>query len=196
MKRIILTVIFIFAITNVIPEDEVRQMSEELRQSVLINKTEYLKKLETLKFENFLDSLSMRESSMNPDTFNTLGFIGEFQFGRLALKDVGLEHITLEDFKENPDIFPKELQRKAVTKLMKLNYRRMNKLRNKYVGKTINGIVITDSGLLGAAHIAGAGGVNKFLRTKGKYDPADAYGTKLSDYLKKFSNHDFDLAQI
>lgn len=83
-----------------------------------------------------------------------------------------------------------------MVKYMKVNRRKLKKLIDKYEGKVINGIKITESGILAASHLAGAGGVKKFLRSGGKYNPADGYGTKLTHYLKKFSNYNFNLDYV
>jgi len=36
-------------------------------------------------------------------------------------------------------------------------------------------------------HLGGVGGMQKYVRTKGQYNPSDALGTSLSDYYSKFS---------
>ena len=58
----------------------------------------------------------------------------------------------------------------------------------------MNDIVITESGILAAAHLAGAGNVKKYLRSWGDLNFSDAYGTDIEDYLTKFSG--FDLAEV
>ena len=60
----------------------------------------------------------------------------------------------------------------------------------KYIGCTINGVKITKSGLLAAAHLSGAGNVKSFLNG-GIDDFKDGNGTKLTTYLKEFSNYNF-----
>ena len=42
-------------------------------------------------------------------------------------------------------------------------------------------------GLKAVGHLGGVGGMKKYVRTKGRYDPAYALGTSLSDYYDKFS---------
>ena len=42
-------------------------------------------------------------------------------------------------------------------------------------------------GLMAVGHLGGIGGMKKYVRTKGQYNPADALGTSLSDYYEKFS---------
>ena len=58
---------------------------------------------------------------------------------------------------------------------------------SEYVGQTINGIYITESGILAAAHLAGPGNVKKFFR-KG-YEFKDGNGTKMTDYMVLFSGY-------
>ena len=55
---------------------------------------------------------------------------------------------------------------------------------DRFVGQAINGIPVTEQGLVNVAHLGGQGGLKQFLESGGKYDPADANGTKLSDYLR------------
>ncbi|MDA8762541.1 peptidoglycan-binding protein LysM, partial [Flavobacteriaceae bacterium] len=58
------------------------------------------------------------------------------------------------------------------------------------VGKTINGIKITESGILAAAHLSGAGNVKKYLRSNGSINLSDAYGTSIESYMKIFAGYD------
>ena len=59
-----------------------------------------------------------------------------------------------------------------------------------FAGKKIRGVEVTESGILAAAHLAGAGNVKKYLRSNGRDNVEDAYGTSILDYLKKFSGYD------
>jgi uncharacterized protein with ParB-like and HNH nuclease domain len=58
------------------------------------------------------------------------------------------------------------------------------------VGKKINGIEITESGILAAAHLAGAGNVKKYLRSNGEKNAFDAFGTDVEQYMKRFGGYD------
>lgn len=51
------------------------------------------------------------------------------------------------------------------------------------IGTEINGVPVTEQGLINVAHLGGKGGAEKFFRTGGQYNPADSNGTRLSDYL-------------
>ena len=71
-------------------------------------------------------------------------------------------------------------------------------LRNeieKYEGKIINGIEITESGILAAAHLGGAGSVKNFFKNKGGQHFRDAYGTSLKSYLKAFGGYDLSFIE-
>lgn len=58
-----------------------------------------------------------------------------------------------------------------------------------YIGQTIAGINITASGLLAGAHLRGADAVQQFLSSGGTNDPADPYGTPVSQYISHFSGY-------
>ena len=114
---------------------------------------------------------------------NSYGYIGKYQFAPNSLSAIGVTDI--EGFRKNA-----KLQEEAF-----LAYTARNKwlLRNyidKYEGKVINGVKVTESGVLAAAHLAGAGNVKKYLRTKGSHQVNDAFGTTLQLYLKRFSGYD------
>jgi hypothetical protein len=51
-----------------------------------------------------------------------------------------------------------------------------------YVGQTVNGVPVTRDGLLMGAWLGGTGGVMRWL--KGEGDPADANGTRISNYVR------------
>ena len=74
-----------------------------------------------------------------------------------------------------------------------------NASRNKWVlrkdikrfnGKVINGVKVTESGILAAAHLAGPGSVKSYLRSGGVEGFRDAFGTSIRSYMKKFSGYD------
>jgi hypothetical protein len=60
----------------------------------------------------------------------------------------------------------------------------------RFDGRYIGGVKVTESGILAAAHLAGAGNVKKFLRSYGAEGFKDANGTSIRYYLKKFSGYD------
>ena len=98
------------------------------------------------------------------------------------MKHLGLDY---DYFRANIDSFTPLMQEKALNDLLNEN-RRMLRREMKLVGRRINGIVITESGLLAGAHLSGVGGVRKWLY-QGE-DLKDMNKTKVSDYVNEFSN--------
>jgi hypothetical protein len=83
-----------------------------------------------------------------------------------------------------------ELQEKAFETLLSLNKYELQKELQNYEGKKINGIEITESGLLAASHLGGVGSVKKFLKSNGKRVKSDGYGTSIQNYISKFGGYD------
>jgi len=55
---------------------------------------------------------------------------------------------------------------------------------NRSIGQKINGVEVTPEGLLAVAHLGGFGGMKRFVESGGQYNPSDAFGTSLADYLR------------
>lgn len=134
-------------------------------------------------FVAFKEAVAFKESRGKYHLVNSLGYLGKYQFGRRTLRH--FEIYDTKDFLNNP-----ELQEKAFIALCERNKWRLEKDIKRSVGKKINGVVITESGLLAAAHLAGAGSVKKYLRSNGRNSFTDAYGTNIQYYLKKFAGYD------
>lgn len=134
----------------------------------------------------FLDAIGFRESTNNYKAVNQFGYLGKYQFGRKTLNAIGFEDVSNREFLTNPSI-----QEEAMLILLQKNRRTLRREIKKYVGKTINDIYITESGLLAAAHLAGAGNVRRFFR-KG-YEFKDGNGTKMTSYMIKFANYTLNL---
>ena len=149
------------------------------------------------ELERFLSHLSIRESNGDWTIYNRWGYIGLYQFGAAAKRDVGYGHIRYWDFVNNPYVFPPEDQHEAVMRFIKLNIERMRPYTDKYYllyygidEVTVGGIKITLSGMIAGAHLAGPGNMKRFIRSDGKINPRDALGTRLSDYVELFANYD------
>ena len=141
----------------------------------------------TVKNHNtFLNDIGFRESTNNYKAVNQFGYLGKYQFGRKTLNAIGFKDVSNREFLVNPSI-----QEEAMLVLLKRNKRTLRREIKKYVGKTINGVYITESGLLAAAHLAGAGNVRRFFR-KG-YEFRDGNGTKMTSYMIKFANYNLNL---
>ncbi len=134
-------------------------------------------------FIGFKEALAFKESRGNYFTVNTLGYLGKYQFGRSTLKLIGIYNTS--QFLNNP-----QLQEKAFIANTARNKWVLRRDIKRFVGKTIDGVLVTESGILAAAHLAGPGSVKKYLRSYGAIGFADAYGTTVRTYMRKFSGYD------
>lgn len=162
----------------------IRLVSELETEPVLETNTSKIKskiKLKRSDHDGFLYAIGKFESGNNYTKINTLGYLGKYQFGESTLKTLKIKS-TPEEFLNNP-----QLQETAMWRLLKHNKRRLKKYIEKYDGRIHKGKLITESGILAAAHLAGQGNVKKFFDNG--INPADAYGTKLSKYLYMFSGY-------
>ena len=76
-------------------------------------------------------------------------------------------------------------------KLLLHNQKKLRKFIEQYEGQVLHGVLITESGVLAAAHLAGAGNVRKFF--KRGYEFKDGYGTKMTSYMRQFSGYNLNL---
>jgi hypothetical protein len=138
---------------------------------------------------SFKDALGKRESGNDYSAVNQLGYLGKYQFGGMALRDLGYKDKdynwtgkdgikSKEDFLANG-----ELQEKSIDRYFTMQERYLkSKGALDYVGTTFKGFKVTKQGLIAAAHLVGAGAVNTMLKTG--IVPQDANGTKALEYLK------------
>ena len=151
-----------------------QNQKNELKKQI----TSYINSLDIENdYKKYLIRLAERESNFNPEVINAQGFKGLFQFGDDALRDIGM---TTSDYMSD---WKKQID--AVIKFTNLNRERLRNTLRGTNGKDIDGTKINEWGLLGAAHLGGVGGVNKFL-FKGA-NPVDANNTSIKDYLIYFS---------
>jgi hypothetical protein len=143
------------------------------------------------EFTRFINDLGHRESGNNWLSVNRIGCFGEWQFAESTLRYLGYRKITLKKFKANPDIFPRELQVKALNTLIKVNLSYLTDYEH-FIGDTIRGVVISKSGMIAASHLGGAGSLKKFLNSNGRVNKKDIFGTSIYDYLKKFGNYELE----
>lgn len=134
-------------------------------------------------FDHFKEALAFKESQGNYKVVNKLGYLGKYQFGRTTLERFDI--YDTKNFLQDP-----ELQEKAFKALCGVNKWILRKDIQRSVGKKINGILITESGILAAAHLSGAGNVKKFLRSNGTRSFSDAFGTSIENYMKLFAAYD------
>ena len=133
----------------------------------------------------FLDAIGFRESGNRYDIVNQYGYMGKYQFGRKTLRGLGFK-MSKEEFLNSP-----LLQEQAMYALLKQNKKSLRKYIAKYDGKYIHGVLVTESGLLAAAHLGGAGSVKKWFRT-GKVRK-DGNGVKITSYMERFGGYDLNV---
>ena len=134
-------------------------------------------------FIGFREAVAFKESQGKYDKVNTFGYLGKYQFGKSTLNRIKI--YDTQAFINDP-----ALQEKAFIALSSLNKWILQRDIKRSVGKKINGIEITESGILAAAHLAGAGNVKKYLRSNGTTNFSDAYGSDIQCYMKKFAGYD------
>ena len=137
------------------------------------------------ELEHFLNAIGHRESTNRYDVVNKWGYMGRYQFGKSTLKGLGYD-VSKNEFLSNP-----ELQEEAMLSLLKHNKEKLQKYIDVFDGKTINGIYITESGILAAAHLGGQGSVRRYFRNGKVFK--DGNGTKITSYMDKFSGYDIAL---
>ena len=134
-------------------------------------------------FIGFKEALGFNESTGNYASVNTYGYLGKYQFAATTLSLVGV-------YNTNTFIGSAALQEKAFVAYTSRNKWILRRDIKRFVGTKINNVLVTESGILAAAHLAGAGNVKKYLRSDGDFFFKDAFGTTIQAYLKKFSGYD------
>ena len=185
----LLSIVSAFAsIAYINPKVEVIEVQPIIKPLEIVEpKLEVKVKIPAIRNHNkFLDEVGFRESSNNYKAVNQFGYLGKYQFGRKTLNAIGFKDISNYEFLSNPKI-----QEEAMLVLLQKNKHTLRREIKKYVGETVNGIYITESGILAAAHLGGAGNVRKFFR-KG-YEFEDGNGTKMTSYMIRFSGYNLNL---
>lgn len=116
------------------------------------------------------------------------GHFGALQFGHDRLEDakragVIPQDMTAEQFRTSG----KEVQdRVADWHFQDIDNQVRSRGLDRFFGQTIGGVLINRDSVRAMAHLGGIGGVQRFIETGGRYNPADANGTRLSDYGRRF----------
>ena len=170
MKNILLPIIMLLVSPTLVAPTSNKQ------PEVLPVKTEVVKNMDL-----FLNDLGHQESGNRYDIVNRFGYMGRYQFGNSTLRTLKIK-VTRDAFLNSPD-----LQEYAMQQNLLYNKKKLQKYIDKFEGKEINGILITESGILAAAHLGGAGSVRKYFRS-GKV-MEDGNGVKITRYMEQFSGY-------
>ena len=130
-------------------------------------------------FIGFKEAVAHKESQGKYCKINSLGYMGKYQFGLETLKSIGINDSI--GFMNSP-----KLQEKAFVALLSKNKYELREYINYFDGKVVDGVKITESGILAAAHLGGSGSVKRFLNSNGERKCKDDYGTSVKTYLKDF----------
>ncbi len=131
----------------------------------------------------FKEAIAFKESRGDYKVINEFGYMGKYQFGKGTLELIGI--YNTQSFLDSP-----ELQESAFYANASRNKWILIRDIKRFSGKKINGITITESGILAAAHLAGPGSVKKYLRSWGANAFSDAFGTTIGYYMKRFEGYD------
>ena len=131
-----------------------------------------------MNLHNFLAQIAYMESRNDP-TQRRPGsqFWGLYQIGNQERGNAGYGDISWEVYKKHS-----EIQNLCMINLLKLNKKDMRKEIKIYSGQVIDGILITESGILALSHL-GTGSAKNWLRIR-KIPEVDEYGNKPREYLK------------
>ena len=132
----------------------------------------------------FLVDIGRFESNNDYRKVNRFGYLGRYQFGRSTLKQLKIE-CTPQEFIDQP-----LLQEHAMESNLKYNKKQLATFIGEHQSTTFRGIFITESGVLAAAHLGGAGSVKKFF--KGGKIFKDGNGIPITTYMKEFGSYNLE----
>ena len=158
---------------------------QELEKQCLIESIILQEQYHQQQLDSFLTAVGFRESGNRYDITNKWGYMGKYQFGKSTLKGLGFK-VTKKEFLSNP-----QLQEEAMMALLLHNKEKLQKYIDIFDGQTINGMLITESGILAAAHLGGQGSVKRYFKNGKVF--RDGNGTKITSYMEKFSGYDIQL---
>lgn len=142
---------------------------------------------------SILDSLAGTESGGNFGARNAetgssgrAGHFGRLQFGRDRMDDavragVLPAGITPQQFLASPEL----QQRTEQWHLSDMAQQAERMGLTRYIGQNVGGVPITMDSILAMGHLGGMGGARRYLESGGQYNPADSFGTSLSDYAAR-----------
>ena len=141
--------------------------------------------IELKNHSSFLTKIGHYESSNDYSKVNRFGYMGKYQFGKETLRALDIE-VSKEKFLSSP-----VLQEQAMDKLLKSNHKNLKRFIKKYNGKVLHGVCVTESGILAAAHLGGAGNVRKWFRKGDVFK--DGNGTPITKYMNIFSGYSLNI---
>ncbi|UOM36120.1 calcium-binding protein [Acuticoccus sp. I52.16.1] len=160
-------------------------------------------------FDDYFEALGQRESTDNYQLVSPLGFLGKYQFGELALKEIGYyegDGTAAHDYsgawtgRDGIDstaefLAAPAIQDKAVREYTEWNWRTLTEYGlDVYAGQILDGQEMTISGILGGTWLVGFEGMSRFLWSGGFDAADDPYGTPMQEYIDLFNGYDTPFA--
>jgi hypothetical protein len=165
-------------------------------------------------FEDFMAALRQRESSGDYKSLDGPHyFAGAYQHSEWSLGDIGwyvndptapgannvhdwrgqftakAGGITsIQEFLARPDLQDRAFKEWAEKLHDYFTNPQFNTI--EHVGKVINGVTVTVTGMIAGAHLVGIHALDKFLDTNGGSSSGDVFGTPVFEYIKLFSGYD------
>lgn len=170
-----------------------------------LEKIDKVKEAKSVPLSNLAKRLGKRESSNDYEAINEGGYLGKYQFGNLALQDLGYvkpkpKSNTQKEWLENPDawtkqdgvysqeafINDKDVQEAAFVAWEKrlTSSLKSSGMIKDYNGRVIQGVKVTTEGMKAAAHLLGVNGLKKVLDSGDLTSGKDANGTTAAEYLQ------------
>ena len=147
----------------------------------------------------FRSALAQTESGGNPASVNSDGYAGLYQFGTARLADLGMYHPAPgESLKNNQ--WSGTLSIPGFEQVHTLNDFLHNPAAQQAAYQTHEGNIdqaidanpgaagYDRDGLRAVAHLGGVEGMNRFVESAGRHNPADRNGTSLGNYYRRFSS--------
>ena len=132
----------------------------------------------TMNMDNFLSQIAYMESRYDPSARRAGSqFWGLYQIGDMERINAGYGDIPWNVYKNHS-----EIQKLCMANLLKYNKKYLQNEIDYYSGKIVDGILITESGILGLAHL-GCGFAKQCLHS-GVIPEIDQYGNKPREYAK------------
>lgn len=182
MKCLILCIFLLISITT--NEKTLPVLSYDIHKNTAVSKN-------VSQYLSFLKALGKRESGNDYLNDKNMPYWGYYQIGPLVRRTLRINK-SWEDFKNDSTY-----QDYVMYKNLKYNEDRIGESYiDFFLGKEINGVIVTYSGILAASHIGGGGGVRKYLYTNGMYNPTDKLKTSISDYMRLFAGYNFKLDSL
>lgn len=154
----------------------------------------------------FLVALKLMESGGDYQSVNSLNFLGAYQFGEAALTDLGFVRYDGNAYDNNYGggwtgkygvksakqfLASERVQDKAMEKWLDVmwGYIELHKV-DRYAWREVGGEQLTPSGMLAATHLLGAGALAEYVKSDGKVDLRDPYGTPIGIYISRLNGYD------